>query len=303
MRALCVALLFGRAVQLACGHTLRGLDAPEIPGPPLVDATKNNLQINTAAAKISALKVKSVFASNSAQAAAAQASTAQLNVEELYVKTKAVLPELNAIKKIARVQSKKANDASKDTIKSYKAMEKQMNKVTEDSKFLAVTEVKKLLKQKYHELSDWRHKVLTNPWEKGQVAAAKAAAPYFKTMGTFAGSMAAFGLEAGAMRSQAAADAANAKSLAGGVEAKKAAGDVINAAQDQQMAQALETQSGQLAARAATLDGQIASMKNVVPQYAGAAHMAAWNAEYGENPDGVPPPPVDPNFAFTPAPP
>merc|ERR1719446_321527 len=101
------------------------------------------------------------------------------------------------------------------------------------------------------------------------------------------------------MKSSAAADAANSQSLASGVEAKRGAGDEIGAAQDQEMAAALKTQSEQLAARGATLDGQIKEMANVVPQYAGAAHAAAWNAEYAANPDSVPPPPIDPNFAFT----
>jgi len=297
----CCVLLFVQAVFLVHARTLRGVD--DANGPPPVDAVKNNLQINTAAAKISALKVKSIFAANSAQAAAAQAATAKLHVEDVYMKTKNVMPELNAIKKVAKGQAAKANEASKDTIASVKAMQKQMKQVVEASKLLAVQQVKSLLKAKYHELSDWRHKVLTNPWAKGQVAAAKAAAPYFKTMGTFAGSMAVYGLESSTMKSQSAADAANSKSLAAGVDDKNEAGDAIGAAQDQEMASALGIQSQQLAARAATLDSQIASMKNVVPLYANNAHMAAWNAEYAANPDSVPPPPTDPNFAFTPAPP
>jgi len=202
-------------------------------------------------------------------------------------------------KKVAKAKSAEANDASKDSIKSVKLMQKQMKKVVEDSKLQAVQEVKSLLKEKYHELSDWRHNVLANPWAKGQVAAAKAAAPYFKTMGTFAGSMAVYGLESSTMKGQASADLANAKSLAGGVEAKREAGDPIGAAQDQEMASALNIQSQQLAGRASSLDGAIASMKNAVPQYSGAAHAAAWNAEFAANPDSVPPPPVDPNFAFT----
>lgn len=294
------SLLFARSALLACGLTIRGDD---IPGPPEVDSVKNDLQINTAAAKISALRVKTVFASNSAQAAAAQASSARIQVEELYVKTKNIMPELKAIKKVAKSKAAEANAASKDTLASVKGMETQMKPVIENSKLLAVQMVKSLLKEKYAELSDWRHKVLRNPWAQGQVDATKAAAPYFKTMGTFAGSMAVYGLESGAMKSQSAADAANAKSLAGGVEAKREAGDLIGAAQDEEMATALSTQSQQLAARGATLDSQIASMKNVVPQYAAAARSAAWNAEYAANPDSVPPPPLDPNFAFTPAPP
>lgn len=295
-------LLLAR-VLLACGHTLRGRDAPAIPDPPVVDGVKNDLQINTAASKISALKIKTVFATNSAQAAAAQANTARIHVEELYVKTMNIMPELNAIKKVAMSQAAMANEASKETIATKKAMEAQMKAVEENSKLLAVAEVKKLFKFKYKQLSDWRHKVLTNPWEKGQVASAVAAKPYFKMMGHFAASQAVYGLESGAAKSASAADAANAAALAGGVEAKKAAGDPIGAAQDLEMANALKIQSAQLGARASTLDGQMAAQANVVPQYAGAAHVAAWNAEYAQNPDGVPPPPLDPNFAFTPAPP
>lgn len=293
-------LLLARAALLACGHTLRGRDVQE---PPLVDGVKNELQIGTAANKISALKVKTVFASNSAQAAAAQASTARIQVEELYVKTSMIMPELNAIKMAAKSQAAMANENSKATIATRKALEAQFKTVTENSKLLAVQQVKQLLKEKYHELSEWRHKVLTNPWEKSQVAAAKAAKPYFQMMGHFAGTMAATGLEASSMKSQAASDAANAATLASGVESKREGGDPIGAAQDEEMANALKIQSGQLAARGSTLEGQIAEMRNVVPQYASAAHTAAWNAEYNANPDGVPPPPVDPNFAFTPPPP
>merc|ERR1719502_1754784 len=100
------------------------------------------------------------------------------------------------------------------------------------------------------------------------------------------------------MRSQSAADAASAKSLAAGVAAKQEAGDVVAAAQDLQMAKALEAQSHQLAARASTLDGQASEMRNVIPEYAKGAQVASWNAMYAANPDSVPPPPVNPNFAF-----
>lgn len=296
-------LFFARVSLLVCGHTLRGGTGQEPNGPPPVGLEKHNMQINTAAAKISALKVKSLVAANGAQASAAKAATAKLKVEEVYVKTMNVMPELNAVKKLAKLQAAKANDASKQTIGFRKDMEKKASKITMDAKLLAVQEVKSLFKEKYKQLSEWRHKVLANPWEQGQVAATKAAAPYFKTMGTFAGSMAAYGLEASTMKSAAASDSANAESLASGVEAKKEAGDPIGAEQDREMAAALKTQSEQLAARAGTLDSQVASMQNVVPQYAGAAGMAAWAAEGAANPDAVPPPPVDPNFAFTPAPP
>lgn len=269
----------------------------------MMDGVKNDLQINTANAKISALKLKTIYATNSAQAAAAQANTARIHIEELFVKTKSVMPELDAIKATAKTQANNANENSKDTIATAKSMEKQMPIIVNDAKVVAVQEVKELLKQKYRDLSQWRHQVLNNPWEKSQVAAAKAAKPYFAMMGAFAGTSAAIGLESGAMKSQSASDAASAQSLAAGVDAKKKAGDPIGAAQDEEMAKALEIQSQQLAARGSALDGQMADMSKVVPEFATHAHLAAWNAEYAQNPDGLPPPPIDPNFAFTPAPP
>lgn len=299
-------LLLARFVLLASGHQLRGREEGDglvIPEPPLVDPVKNELQIGTASAKISTLKVKSVFAANSAQAAAAQANTARLNVEEIYVKTKAVMPELNAIKKVATKQAASANAASKDSVTAFKGMEKAAKPIIDKSKQLAVVEVKKLLKEKYHELSDWRNKVLTNPWEKGQVAGAKAAIPYFKMQGNYAASMNAYTLEAGSLRSQSNADKENAEKLAAGVEARKEGGDPIGAAQDQEMANALEVQSQQLAAKAGEMEGTVSTMRDVVPLYGSAANIASWNANYAANPDGLPPPPVDPNFAFTPAPP
>jgi hypothetical protein len=290
-------VLFVCIIPLACGTQLRGVD------PPVVDEVKFNMQLNTASQKISALKVKSLFAANSAKAAASQARTAKLKLEGIYVKTMSVMPELNAIKKDSKQMAAKANEASKGVIQIVKAMQGEVGPIIENSKKLAVASVKSLLKEKYHELDEWRHKVLTNPWEKGQVAATKAAVPYWRIMGNYGATQIAYGLESGSMKSQAAGDAANAKALAGGVEAKKEAGDVIGAAQDEEMAQALEAQSQQLKARADALDAGSAQMGKVVPIFAGQAHHAAWNAEYAANPDGLPPPPVDPNFAFTPPPP
>lgn len=278
---------------------------PENELPPFVPEAKTSMMYNTAANKISALHLKTAFASNSAQAAAAQASTARWKVEELYVKTAAVMPELIAIKQSAKTQAEQATAASKDTTASAKEIEAQEKQVVENSKVLAVQEVKALLLDKYHELSNWRNKVLTNPWDKSQRAFANAAKPYFQMMGHFAATTAAYNMEAGAMKSQAASDAQNAQSLAAGVEAKRESGDTVGAAQDEEMAKAMKAQSEQLAARAATLESQVTDMQHVTPEYAQAAHIAAWNAEYNSNPDGLPPPPtgVDPNFAFTPQPP
>jgi len=265
---------------------------------PIVDAGIHELQMHTTDERVSVLKARSMGAANTAQAAAAQANTQLMKAEDTYVKTMAVGPELTAIKKQASSSSESAAEASKEGQEALKRMEESAKTTEEKAKEMAVMEVKALLKEKYHQLSDWRHKVLGDPWRKGQVAAAKAADPYFKSMGSFSGSINAYTLEAGTMRSQAAKDLQNADAIAVGAKAKRDAGDVVAAAQDEQMATALHTQSQQLTARAATLDAQAADMRNVMPQYAHAAQMAAWTAEYSANPDGVPPPPVNPNTAF-----
>lgn len=284
-------------VLVACGFELRG---PKFPDPPLVEPGKYGLQRHTAAQKISTLKMRSALAANTAQAAAAQASTQKIKVEEVYMKTMAVMPELQTIKKDAKSQAAAATESMKEGVSTLKIMEKTMKNMVEDSKLLAVQKVKSMLQKKYHTLSDWRHNVLTNPYAKGQVAAAKAAVPYFKTMGSIAASGAAFGIEASSMRSQAAADAANAKSLQAGVQAKRDAGDVVAAEQDREMAKALDTQSKQLAARANMLDAQVSDMRKSIPEYAKAAQMASWSAQFAANPDSIPPPPIDPNFAYSP---
>lgn len=262
----------------------------------------NQMQKMAADAKIAASKIKVVYAANTAMAAAAQARTAEYQIANTYVHTMAIPPELAAIKKVAEAHAAKAEEAVKTASGAYKDLEAIVKTSVVDSQKLAVAGVQQLFRDKYHELASWREHVLTNPWERAQVAATKAAVPYFKMMGSFGASMAGYGLEASTMRSQAASDAANAKALADGVEEKKKT-DPIGAAQDDEMAKALKLQSEQLNGRAATLEGQVASMQNAVPEYASAAHMAAWNAEYATNPDGLPPPPLNPNFAYTPPPP
>lgn len=293
---------FTRLLLLACGHQLRGPTDVEIPDPPMIPAAKHDTQMNTGEKKISALKVKTALAGNTAKAAAAQAASEKLKVEEVYVKTMAVMPELDAVKKSTKKEAARATEASKESQALVKEIEKEKKNIVEKSKLLAVQTVRGMLKQSYSALSKWRKNVLANPWEKGQVAAAKAAAPYFKTMGHFGSTIAAYGLEASMMRSQAAQTGANAKSVAATGKAKRDAGDNIGASQDESMASALAIQSQQLAARAATLEGQATEMRGQMPAFGVQAQTAAWSAEYAANPDGVPPPPVDPNTAFTPPP-
>lgn len=289
--------------QLVCGTKLRGPTTTYNYDPPPANLAKYQWQMNTAAVKISALKIKSVSAANSAQAAAAQARAEKLHIEQMYVQTYQVGPELQAIQKAATSQADSANAASKNTIAVAKQLTKEAKTIPNLAKQLAVEEVKSLLKEKYQQLDDWRNKVLTNPWEKGQVEATKAAQPYFKMMGNFGASIAETNFQAGLMRSAARGDESNSKALSAGIEAKREGGDVIGAAQDQEMAAALETQSNQLMARATALEGNAAQMRTALPGYANAARLAAWNAEYASNPDGIPPPPVDPNFAFVAPPP
>jgi hypothetical protein len=290
--------LLGSVLPLAIGLHLR--DPLDFTTPPRVDTEKLEIQTSTVATKLSALRVRSSNAANTAQAAAAQAVADKLKAEEIWMNIAYVKPELDAIQNRTQLHATQAAESAVTSQEAVANMTEQLKNVTEGSKLLAVQEVKVMLKEKSKALSEWRHSVLSNPWQRGQEAAAKAALPYSKMMGQFGQAMGAFGMEAQSMRSQATADAANAAELRSGVDAKNKVGDVIEAAQDYTMADALSTQSRQLSERASTLDAQISTMQGQLPAYSSAAHMASWNAVYAANPDGIPPPPVDPNFAFSP---
>merc|ERR1719387_1727463 len=97
--------------------------------------------------------------------------------------------------------------------------------------------------------------------------------------------------------------AGDAAGLAGGAQGRQDGGDVIGANQDLNTAVGLKKSSQKYAAGAAALHSEANNMNKMIAEYVAAGHLAAWHAAYKADPDVLPPPPVDPNIAFTPPPP
>lgn len=272
--------------------------------PPPVDLVVHGGESRWAKAKVRSLQTKTLLAASSAEAAAAEAGTAPLRIEALRVQTTAVRPEIALSESIAETAAKSATKASSDATNALKATEANAKSVVDDAKRLAVFEVQKMLRSKYHELKEWREKVLTDPFTRRKKAAARAAEPYFKMVGKFKDQIVAYNAGIGSMTSRAENAEAAADSMKASAEAKDKSGDKIGAAQDHEMAKALKAESESLKGQASTMTDTVDNMeKTVIPQYVTAANLAAWNAEYREDPDSLPPPPVNPNFAFAPPPP
>jgi len=269
--------------------------------PPAVDMVVHGGELRWAKEKVKALQAKTALAASSAEAAAAEASTAPLRIEALRVQTTAVRPEIAMSQSIAEKAAQSATKASSDATSALKATEASVKGVVDDAKKLAVFEVQKMLRTKYHELKEWREKVLTDPFTRRKKAAAKAAEPYFKMVGAFKDRITAYNAGVASMTSRSQNAAAAADSVQAAAEAKEKSGDKIGAAQDYEMAKALKAESKSLDGQASSMSDSITNIeKSIIPEYMTAAHMAAWNAEYREDPDSLPPPPVNPNFAFAP---
>merc|ERR1719326_2127411 len=65
----------------------------------------------------------------------------------------------------------------------------------------------------------------------------------------------------------------------------------------------MKSTSAKFAGAANALHAQANQMNRIIAEYIAAGHMAAWHAAYAADPDALPPPPVNPNYAFTPPPP
>merc|ERR1719217_867610 len=168
---------------------------------------------------------------------------------------------------------------------------------------MAVEEVKAGLTAKYKALEEWRSKVLDNPYERAQQAGIKAAKPYNDMIKKFYARIGQYQFEAANMMKKANALSSDAAGLSGGAQGRMDGGDVIGANQDINTAVGLKKSSQKYAAAASALHSQANQMNDMIATYVAAGHLAAWNAAYKADPDVLPPPPLDPNVAFTPPPP
>lgn len=269
---------------------------------PVVNPLLDDLDKGNTENKVAALKAKAAAAASRARSAAAQAATSEIHVEQLEMQNKMKKPDLEDSLQIATEATKSAVASSKEAVAALKETKALAKVAVADAERLAVEEVKKMLTQKYHQLETWRDKVLTNPYDRARKAGAKAAEPYYKAIQGFYKRIQEYQMEARGLMGKANAMSASANGLSGGAQGRMDGGNPIGAKQDIETAKAMSAQSGALASEAQGLQAQADNMNKMIGEYLAAGHMAAWRAEYDTDPDAIPPPPLDPDRAFTPPP-
>jgi len=270
---------------------------------PTVSPTLDNLAQHTKDTKIAALKAKAVAAASRAQSAAAQASTMKIKTQQIVVQNKLKQPYLDDALAMANQASKEAVADAKKAIAALEETRALSKVVIADAKRLAIAEVKSELTAKYNSLQEWREKVLANPYEKAQQAGLAAAKPYNDMIKKFYARIGQYQLEASNLMKKANGLASDAAGLAGGAQGRLDGGDKLGANQDLNTAVALKKSSAKYAAAASALHAEANKMNEMIATYVAAGHLAAWHAAYKADPDVLPPPPVNPNIAFTPPPP
>lgn len=270
---------------------------------PMVDAAIDTLNVGTADAKIAALRAKAAAAVSRSKAQAAQAKTASIHVEQLLMENKLKRPQLAEALLLARKSAAKAEEAAKEAAAALKQVKQIAKTAPGDAARMAVDEVRKSLVEKYHNLDRWRTRVLDNPYERARKAGLKAASPYNAMIRAYYARIGQYQAEASKMMGKANQLAAGAQGLAGGAQGRLDGGDPVGANQDIMTANAMRKQSASLAGAADSLHAEANKMNSWIPEYIAAGHMAAWIAEFKADPDALPPPPVNVNYAFTPPPP
>lgn len=271
-------------------------------GPPAVNPLLHELVGHTAEAKIVAMKAKAEAAAARTQSAAAQAATAQLQALKIANENMMKGPELEDHLKQAEEAAKKAKEASKVAVGALKKVQDVAKTAEEDAKKMAIAEVQAELKRKYAELDEWRTKVLDSPYERAQKAGILAAEPYNAMIKQFYARQGQYQDAAAKMMAKANSLASGAAGLAGGAQGRLDGGDAIGANQDMFTATAMKASSEKFASAAQALQSQSGVMEKYIAEYVAAGHLASWDAMYKTDPDALPPPPVDPNVAFTPPP-
>jgi len=274
-----------------------------VPGPPPVNPLLHELAGRSADAKIAAMKAKAVAAAMRTQSAAAQAATSKLQAEKVEMENVMKKPDLDHHKKLAEEAAKKAVVAAKEATGALKQTQEIAKTAIEEAKKMAVAEVAAELTKKYHELDEWRTKVLDSPYERAQKAGMLAAKPYNDMIKQFYMRQGQYQDAAAKMMAKANSLASGAAGLAGGAQGRLNGGDAIGANQDIFTATAMKGTSEKYAGAAQALQGQASQMEKYIAEYVAAGHLAAWTEMYKTDPDALPPPPKDPNVAFTPPPP
>lgn len=286
------------ALALACAQCHAMLR-----GPPAVNPLLDSLTSKAVDAKIVALKAKGAAAAERTLSAASQAATAKLQAEKVAMENVMKAPELKQHLEMAEQAAKKAVEASKVAVGALHKTQDIAKTAIEEAKKMAVAEVQAELTRKYHELEEWRSKVLDSPYERAQKAGLAAAQPFNAMIRQFYARQAQYQDAAAKMMAKANSLASGASGLAGGAQGRLNGGDAIGANQDLFTATAMKGTSEKYASAANALQSQASTMEKYIAEYVAAGHLAAWTEMYKTDPDALPPPPTDVNHAFTPAPP
>lgn len=286
------------APMVARGAAVRGLRAP-----PTVSGDVNDLVGGAADTKVAAFNAKAAAATVRARAVAAQAAATATRAEELQVTNEAKKPVLEKDLGVATSQAIAANKAANGAVAALAQTKAIAATAVDDAKKLAVEEVKARLKDMYHRLDEWRSHVLNSPYDNARAAGKRATKPYNDMIRKIRGKIGNFQLQASTYMGQANSLENGAEGIAAGAQGKLDSGDVVGANQDLMTAQSMQGRAAAEASAASSLQAQANGMNHLIAKYVQAGHMAAWKAEYLADPDALPPPPQDPNYAFTPPPP
>lgn len=254
--------------------------------------------------KVDELNSQTLAAVAEANAAAADSSATALRAQRIGLQNEVELARVKRAIPEAKERAGVAASLSQQVAATVQGAEAYAKKeAIERAEDLAVKAVQGFFIGKYQELEPWRASVLKDPFAAGRLAAAAAAEPH----------------------KQAAADARTkakllqdqATSLAGAIEKERNAatqlskaagmklgtGDEEGSRQDMEMASSLRHHVEELTAYVQELKAEAKKLTEQAPRFDDLAHTSAFEAEQKENPEALPPLPLDPNIAYTPPPP
>jgi len=268
--------------------------------PPRVEELTHTVLQDQIKAKIASLNARTDAALARQKEEVAEGNALRYKAEKMkYVteaQTEGIEYSLENAKENANVAITNAKKASTILENTKKDVATQL----EATKGLAHDAVLANLRKMYSELNEWKKKVLRDPYKEAQKAGAKAAEPYHKMISTLNSRITEYQVTARAMSDKANALANGAQDLAAQAGGKQSNGDAIGANQDLMTAQAMAAESQQLSGNAAALQGQASAMNKTIGDYLAHGHMAAWAAMYKVDPDGLPPPPRNPDASIPP---
>lgn len=254
--------------------------------------------------KVAELKSQTLAAAAEAGAAAADARAAALRAQRVGLRNEVEVARVKRTIPAATEQVAKAVKHAKgaasvlEEAKAYASKE-----ATEKAQTLAVQTVQDFFTGKYQDLEDWRKTVLQDPWEAGRQAAFAAAEPLHKAQADALAKGKVYQEQSRVLATAAQKELTAAEQLSKAAALKQASGDSSGSRRDGDLSTALRKHGDELAVYAKKLKVEAGKLAAEAPQLAEKAYASAWAAEQKENPQALPPLPLNPNLAYTPPPP